>query len=100
MERDTYFFFFFFFFNIEWFSSFLTIPYFPLQEEEIKEIKKQEVGVDISVDTKHQTMAGISFPVVPDALQAITNFTKGKLQYVQLKIGELYCVITIKLFDI
>lgn len=68
----------------------LTLACFLLQEEEIKEIKKQEVGVDISVDTKHQTMAGISFPVVPDALQAVKNFTTGKLQYVQLKIGRLY----------
>ncbi|KAK8386553.1 hypothetical protein O3P69_010886 [Scylla paramamosain] len=56
------------------------------REEEINEIKKQEVGVDISVDTKHQTMAGISFPLVPNALQAIKNFTTGNLQYVQLKI--------------
>lgn len=63
---------------------------FLLQEEEINEIKKQEVGVDISVDTKHQTMAGITFPMVPDALEAVKNFTTGKLQYVQLKIGELF----------
>ncbi|XP_042209636.1 twinfilin-1-like isoform X1 [Homarus americanus] len=57
-----------------------------LREEEIQEIKKQEVGVDIGVDSKHQTMAGISFPLVTEALDAVQEFTKGNLQYVQLMI--------------
>ncbi|XP_071543677.1 twinfilin-1 [Panulirus ornatus] len=56
------------------------------REEEMQEIKKQEAGVDIGVDTKHQTMAGIAFPIVPEALDAIKEFAEGKLQYVQLKI--------------
>lgn len=71
-------------------SYLIIFLWFSHQEEEINEIKKQEVGVDISVDTKHQTMAGITFPMVPDALEAIKSFTTGKLQYVQLKIGGLW----------
>lgn len=54
----------------------------------MQEIKKNEVGVDIGVDTKHQTMAGIAFPIVSAALDALKSFTEGKLQYVQLMIGR------------
>lgn len=54
----------------------------------MQEIKKNEVGVDIGVDTKHQTMAGITFPLVPEAMNAVKQFTEGRLQYVKLKIGE------------
>ncbi|KAK3885821.1 hypothetical protein Pcinc_009994 [Petrolisthes cinctipes] len=56
------------------------------REEEMQELKKNEVGVDIGVDTKHQTMAGITFPLVPEAMNAVRQFTEGRLQYVQLKI--------------
>lgn len=58
------------------------------QEEEMQEIKKLEVGVDIGVDTKHQTLAGVAFPIVTKALDAVKQFASGELQYVQLKIGQ------------
>lgn len=57
------------------------------QEEEMQEIKKLEVGVDIGVDTKHQTLAGVAFPIVTKALDAVKKFASGELQYIQLKIG-------------
>ena len=52
------------------------------------EIKKTEVGVDISIDSKYQTLAGVQFPIMPDATECIHKFANGKLQYVQLKIGK------------
>lgn len=54
----------------------------------MQEIKKLEVGVDIGVDTKHQTLAGVAFPIVTKALDAVKQFASGELQYVQLKIGQ------------
>ncbi|XP_063598079.1 twinfilin-1-like isoform X1 [Penaeus indicus] len=57
-----------------------------MREEEMQEIKKLEVGVDIGVDTKHQTLAGVAFPIVTKALDAVKQFASGELQYVQLKI--------------
>ncbi|XP_076037800.1 twinfilin actin binding protein isoform X2 [Oratosquilla oratoria] len=56
------------------------------REEEMNEIKKLEVGVDIGVDSKHQTLAGVAFPIVSDGLAALNKFAKGELQYVQLRI--------------
>ncbi|KAK7073779.1 Twinfilin-1 [Halocaridina rubra] len=57
-----------------------------LREEEMKEIKKLEVGVDIGIDTKHQTLAGVAFPIMENALNSLKKFANGHLQYVQLKI--------------
>ena len=54
----------------------------------MKEIKKMEVGVDIGVDTKHQTLAGVAFPIMENALNSIKRFANGELQYVQLRIGK------------
>ncbi|MCL4128919.1 UNVERIFIED_CONTAM: hypothetical protein GTU68_005180 [Idotea baltica] len=68
----------------------LSLPPFLKQEEEMKEIKKLEVGVDISVDTKHQTLTGVAFPLTSKASEALHEFAKGKLQYIQLKI-DLDC---------
>ncbi|XP_066946477.1 twinfilin-1 [Macrobrachium rosenbergii] len=57
-----------------------------MREEEMKEIKKLEVGVDIGIDTKHQTLAGVAFPIMQDAINSIKRFASGELQYVQMKI--------------
>lgn len=57
-----------------------------LREEEMKEIKKLEVGVDIGVDTKHQTMAGVAFPIMENAIASIKRFANGEIQYMQMKI--------------
>ena len=57
-----------------------------MREEELQEVKRREVGADIGVDTKHQTMAGVSFPLTKNAVSALTSFAQGQLQYVRLKI--------------
>ncbi|KAA0201727.1 hypothetical protein HAZT_HAZT003554 [Hyalella azteca] len=56
------------------------------QEEELMEVKRQEVNPDIGINTKHQTMTGLSFPLSNRAVQAVASFTKGDLQYVRLYI--------------
>ncbi|KAF2367721.1 Actin-depolymerizing factor domain, partial [Trinorchestia longiramus] len=54
------------------------------QEEELLEVKRQEVNPDIGINTKHQTMTGLNFPLSNQAIQAVSSFTKGDLQYVRL----------------
>ncbi|KAG1698542.1 Twinfilin-1 [Nymphon striatum] len=56
------------------------------REEELKEIRRAEVGTDISVDTKHQTIQGISFPISDDAINSLFDMRDDKYSYVQLSI--------------
>jgi len=55
-------------------------------EEELAEIKKTEVNSDIGVDTRHQTLQGVLFPLANSALDALENFRDKNMSYVQLKI--------------
>ncbi|CAL4195255.1 unnamed protein product, partial [Meganyctiphanes norvegica] len=69
-------------------------------EEERAEIKSLETGVDISVDSKQQTLAGVAFPMVRDALEAIKKFAKGDYQYLRLRIVLCYDQITLNVTGI
>jgi len=55
-------------------------------EEELLEIKRTEVHSDISIDTRHQTLKGVLFPITARAYDALEKFRDKKLNYVQLKI--------------
>uniref|UniRef100_A0A2D4FNI2 Twinfilin-1 n=2 Tax=Micrurus corallinus TaxID=54390 RepID=A0A2D4FNI2_MICCO len=55
-------------------------------EEELRQIKISEVETEVSVDTKHQTLQGVAFPVAQDALQALEKLKNKELNYVQLQI--------------
>ena len=61
-----------------------------MSEEERAEIKRNEVNSDIGVDTRHQTLQGLIFPLATKAIEALKKFQKKNLNYVQLKIGNLY----------
>jgi len=56
------------------------------QEEEMKEIKQSETRVDISVNTKQQTLSSLAFPMEEKALSALNEFIKKGINYVQLSI--------------
>jgi len=56
------------------------------QEEEMKEIKENEIRVDIGVDTKQQTMSTLAFPVEKAATQAFEHFLQHGYDYIQLSI--------------
>ena len=43
-----------------------------------------QVHTDISVDSKHQTVGGISFPLSPEALAQLHALKDGRISYVQL----------------
>uniref|UniRef100_A0A3Q2WWF8 Twinfilin n=1 Tax=Haplochromis burtoni TaxID=8153 RepID=A0A3Q2WWF8_HAPBU len=55
-------------------------------EEELRQIKLNEVQTDISVDTKQQTLQGVAFPIHKDAIAALERFRDKKINYVQLKL--------------
>ncbi|KAM6438071.1 twinfilin-1 isoform 2-T2 [Liasis olivaceus] len=55
-------------------------------EEELRQIKISEVQTEVSVDTKHQTLQGVAFPIAQDALQALEKLKNKELNYVQLQI--------------
>ncbi|XP_049788723.1 twinfilin [Schistocerca nitens] len=53
-------------------------------EEELAELKRTEVGV--SVDSRHQTLSGVAFPITKEARQAICGMLDDTYNYVQLRI--------------
>ncbi|XP_034031981.1 twinfilin-1a isoform X2 [Thalassophryne amazonica] len=72
------------------YKKYLTSKNFPLPltaaEEELQQIKLNEVQVDIGVDTKQQTMQGVAFPLHREAVAALERFRDRKINYVQLHI--------------
>ncbi len=60
----------------------------PLSREEIEreEVKKAENNVAVAVDTKHQTMSGLLFPMTREAERAVAELRAQHLDYVQLSI--------------
>ncbi|XP_030761691.1 twinfilin [Sitophilus oryzae] len=56
------------------------------KEEEMNEIKKNEVHTDISINTKQQTLGGVSFPLLESAQQAVRDMCRGSYDYIQFKI--------------
>ncbi|XP_060108621.1 twinfilin-1 [Heteronotia binoei] len=55
-------------------------------EEELRQIKIKEIQTEVSVDTKHQTLQGVAFPIAKEALQALEELKNKQLNYVQLQI--------------
>ncbi|XP_059367043.1 twinfilin-1-like [Carassius carassius] len=55
-------------------------------EEELRQIKLNELQTDIHVDTKQQTLQGVAFPMQREAIQALEQFRERRINYVQLEI--------------
>ncbi|XP_077982101.1 twinfilin-2-like isoform X2 [Glandiceps talaboti] len=56
-------------------------------EEEIKMMNAQEAGArNIGINTRQQTMQGVSFQISSDAMAALTTFKRKEVNYVQLSI--------------
>ncbi|XP_038251004.1 twinfilin-1 isoform X3 [Dermochelys coriacea] len=45
-----------------------------------------KVQVEVGVDTKHQTLQGVAFPLAKEAIQALEKLKNKQLNYVQLQI--------------
>ncbi|RXN19754.1 twinfilin-1 [Labeo rohita] len=55
-------------------------------EEELRQIKLNELQTDIHVDTKQQTLQGVAFPMQREAIHALEQFREKRINYVQLEI--------------
>nr|CAG4648787.1 EOG090X0A90 [Polyphemus pediculus] len=55
-------------------------------EEELALVKKTEINAHISIDSKHQTLSGVAFPVSEVALRALFDFRQKQHNYIQLSI--------------
>lgn len=57
-----------------------------------------QVQTDVGVDTKHQTLQGVAFPIAKEAIQALEKLKNKKLNYVQLaSINNYSLIVSIKL---
>ncbi|XP_036373808.1 twinfilin-1-like [Megalops cyprinoides] len=76
--------------SLSGYKKYLTSQSAPLPltaaEEELRQIKLSEVQTDISLNTQHQTLQGVAFPMHRDAIQALEQFREKKINYVQLEI--------------
>ena len=60
----------------------------PMSREELeREEVRAQTNTEISVDTRHQTVSGLAFPMTNKAVEAIKNYQAGKTNYVQLSIN-------------
>lgn len=56
------------------------------REEEIEEMKKYEIKTDINVDSRHQTLGGVNFPITEATSKALRDMARGSYTYLQFKI--------------
>ncbi|XP_026482470.1 twinfilin-like [Ctenocephalides felis] len=57
-----------------------------MREEELKEIRQTETHVDISTNTRQQTLSGVAFPITESAMQGIKDMARDSYNYLQFKI--------------
>lgn len=58
-----------------------------IREEELNEIKRTESHTDYGVDSRHQTLSGVAFPIDSAAKRALLDMVSGTYTYLQFKIG-------------
>lgn len=56
------------------------------REEEMLEIRRNEVHTDVSTETRHKTLGGISCALTEAAIAAIKDTVRGSYNYLQFKI--------------
>ncbi|XP_030371347.1 twinfilin [Scaptodrosophila lebanonensis] len=56
------------------------------REEELAELRKTEVHTEISTETRHQTLGGISCPLTDAAIAAVQDLLRGNYDYLQFRI--------------
>ncbi|XP_049718766.1 toll-like receptor 9 isoform X3 [Elephas maximus indicus] len=57
-----------------------------LAERELQQIRINEVKTEISVESKHQTLQGLAFPLQPEAQRALQQLKQKMINYIQLKL--------------
>uniref|UniRef100_A0A7N6A373 ADF-H domain-containing protein n=1 Tax=Anabas testudineus TaxID=64144 RepID=A0A7N6A373_ANATE len=62
----------------------LTLAEQELQRIKITEVRGQRVKAEISVDSKHQTLQGLAFPLQETAKRALQQLAQKRINYMQL----------------
>ncbi|KAL6457893.1 hypothetical protein MHYP_G00331230 [Metynnis hypsauchen] len=57
-----------------------------LQRIKITEGRVKQVKTEISVETKHQTLQGLAFPLQTEAKRALQQLTERRINYIQLRL--------------
>lgn len=57
-------------------------------EEELAELRRTEVSVGVGIDSRHQTLSGVAFPLTDSAWNAIEALATQHYNYIQLRIGN------------
>lgn len=57
------------------------------REEEMEEMRKLEVKADIAIDTKQQTLSGVSFPITATCEQGLRDMARQTYTYLQFEIN-------------
>jgi hypothetical protein len=69
----------------------------PMSREELeREEVKTQTNVEVSVDSKQQTMSGIAFPLTAAAKEAIQSFKDELTNYVQLSIDTAKEIVNVE----
>lgn len=55
-------------------------------EEELAELRRTEVSVGVGIDSRHQTLSGMAFPLTDSAWKAIEALAAQNYNYIQLRI--------------
>lgn len=63
------------------------------REEELQEIKRNEINTDVNIDSRHQTLSGVAFPITEAAKQAICDMVRGNYDYLQFRIGNISSIV-------
>lgn len=58
-----------------------------MREEEMKELQRSEVRTEISTETRHQTLGGISCPLTDATRTAVQDMLRGNYDYLQFRIS-------------
>lgn len=56
------------------------------REEELQEMRKNEINTSIHIDSRHQTLGGIQCPITDDAKKSIVDMINGRYNYLQFEI--------------
>lgn len=62
-------------------------------EEELAELRRTEVSVGVGIDSRHQTLSGMAFPLTDSAWKAIEAFAAQNYNYIQLRIGNYLKIV-------
>ena len=64
-----------------------------LAEEELAELRRSEVSVGVGIDSRHQTLSGVTFPLTHSAWKAIEALAAQNYNYIQLRIGKYLQIV-------